>query len=295
MTQKTRTTVGIYDPAVRAHIKGKHKGMKQPAGLRAYWAARKGKSKGTHLSVMGHKIFDPAVSMGSRKHTYTGMKGGKYFTGSLGTKMKKRYDPAPTKKSISRKAHSVGAGIERVVGSNWGYGIGAALAALIGVIIGYQAEAGFFKANGYSASKPDPTGAKTPWQRWLNLLVGTKENEAEIEYLWKSTSGGWTPSTYLQYKFLGKEPTGGKYKLSAWMIPFWGGIAAAVAGLFLKGKYRRIGRPLTKIGVGMVAMGAVGALAIPGCRAAQTTTKGVDASKDSGLARALAQFPNSCV
>jgi hypothetical protein len=101
------------------------------------------------------------------------------------------------------------------------------------------------------------------WQAYWNRIVGQGGDVAEVSHLWQP-SGSLTPATYLKYKFLGIDPTG-KFTGSAWIYGFWGGIAAYIfSKLPLGSKARRIQRPLGKIGKGLAAVSAVGALVLPG-------------------------------
>jgi hypothetical protein len=144
--------------------------------------------------------------------------------------------------------------------------LGAFLGGVMGLAIGYN---DYNKAYGPNAGKNylstiiggdmlGPTGTK----------IGTRT--PEISKLWGTNDSLWAAPRgtvdYLKYKFLGLE-SNGAYKGSAWVYPFWIGLiatlAAPIARLFTS-KGQRILKPLHKVGVGMLAVSTVGALALPG-------------------------------
>jgi hypothetical protein len=90
----------------------------------------------------------------------------------------------------------------------------------------------------------------------------------EISKLWGTNDSLWGGgiALYLKYKFLGLDATG-KYKGSAWVIPFWaslvGTLAAPIARLFTH-KGQRFLRPISKISQGALIISTAGALALPG-------------------------------
>jgi hypothetical protein len=92
----------------------------------------------------------------------------------------------------------------------------------------------------------------------------------EISKLWGTNDSLWGGgiALYLKYKFLGLDATG-KYKGSAWVIPFWaslvGTLAAPIARLFTH-KGQRFLRPISKISQGALIISTIGALALPGSK-----------------------------
>jgi hypothetical protein len=96
--------------------------------------------------------------------------------------------------------------------------------------------------------------------------IGTRT--PEISKLWGTNDSLWGGGIdlYLKYKFLGLDATG-KYKGSAWVIPFWASLvatlAAPIARLFTH-KGQRFLKPISKIGQGALIISTVGALALPG-------------------------------
>jgi hypothetical protein len=150
--------------------------------------------------------------------------------------------------------------------NRYGTALGAFIGGVTGLAIGYN---DYNQAYGPEAGK-----------NYLNTIIGgpmlSKTGTSlgtrtpEISKLWGSNDALWAaprgPLDYLKYKFLGQD-LGGTYKGSAWVYPFWIGLiatlAAPIARLFTS-KGQRFLKPLHKVGVGMLAVSTVGALALPG-------------------------------
>ena len=228
-------------PDPKPRRRGHRRGV-EPAGLRRWRLSHK------------HKA-DPRPARRHRRYkaTFTGPRRGRYFQGPH----KRRYDPRPRRHFTRAKAY--GSKLEGGL-AKYGALIGAGIAALIGVKAGmdtYTAAYGAEAANKYMAR-----------------ITGSDGRPAEISHLWSMEAyaggvpGSFTPLTYLRYKILGQDLAGNQTP-SAWVLPFWGGIAALIAGFILKrvpnSKAHRIGRVLQPIGMGATAVATIGACALPGC------------------------------
>jgi hypothetical protein len=150
--------------------------------------------------------------------------------------------------------------------NRYGTALGAFIGGIAGFGIGYK---DYNDAYGKNALK----------NYWATIVggeifdkndVSLGKRTPEISKLLNSNDSLWSaprgPLDYLKYKFLGQD-LGGTYKGSAWVIPFWIGLAttlaAPIARLFTS-KGQRFLKPLHKVGVGMLAVSTVGALALPG-------------------------------
>jgi hypothetical protein len=230
-----------------------------PEGLRKYWASR-----GAH--------FDPAVQTHfGAKQVYTGKKGGKFFASPFG-KHKKRYDPAVKRRSIKGRLRGAGGKVLTTL-DKYGIPIGAGLAAIAGIYSGIQDNTAYYNSE-VASGIADPTGATSGLQRYVNLITGTKNTYPEVAHLWQSTPDGWTPVKYLQYKFLGLDPQTGKYVGSAWVIPFWAGVAGTIVGTVgkMSRKLHRYAAPIQKLGIGATTMSTAGALVLPGSKNTNTAS-----------------------
>jgi hypothetical protein len=237
------------DPRRRRHSRGHRKGV-EPAGLKRWRLAHR-------------RTHDP----GYQRSLWRSPRGGHYFRGPR----KNRYDPAAPRRRRFSGARRVGGKLGGIF-SRYGTAIGALIGGGIGAYIAYN---DYQKAYGASAAK-----------NYLNTIIGgdmmasdgtTKlgTRTPEISHLWGTNDTFWDkfagvtlgPVDFVKYKFLGLQPDG-TYKGSAWVYPFWIGLvatlAAPVARLFTS-KGQRFLRPLHKVGVGMLAVSTVGALALPGC------------------------------
>lgn len=239
---KHRRKSGRYDPDPRRRSHRGHRKGVEPAGLKRWRLA--------------HKTHDP----GRASSLWKGPRGGHYFRGPH----KNRYDP-PKRRRFGG-ARRAGGKLEHGL-SKYGTLIGAAIAGLWGGWTGYS---DYQKAYGAQAGN-----------NYLHTIIGgdiynsagTKigTRTPEISKLWGTNDGLWGaprgPVEYLKYKFLGLADDD-KYKGSAWVYPFWTGIALRLAGPIARiftHKADRILRPLQKIGTGMIITSTVGALALPGC------------------------------
>jgi hypothetical protein len=145
--------------------------------------------------------------------------------------------------------------------------LGALIGGAAGIAIGYN---DYQKAYGPEAGK-----------NYLHAIIGGEikdktgtvlgKRTPEISKLWGTNDVMWGaprgPLDYLKYKFLGIEQ-GGAYKGSAWVYPFWIGFAATIArpiARLFTHKGEHILKPLQKVGIGMLGVSTVGALALPGC------------------------------
>lgn len=235
--------MGRYDPRPRIRRR-----KSVPPQLRA-WVFRRRRGR-TH---------DPGYMSSMRR----GPRGGTYFAGPK----KRRYDPAPRRfrraraylarhPRYGRVASKLEAGFNR-----FAMPIGLGIGALVGVFTGYDE----YKSFGpYQA------------ENYLHTIIGgdiknaagtvVEKRGPEIAHLWSldaSKDSMYLPN-YLKYKFLGLNAEN-KYVGSAWLIPFWFGIGSWIfSKLPLGSKLHRIQSPLGKIGTGMAAISAVGALALPG-------------------------------
>jgi hypothetical protein len=150
--------------------------------------------------------------------------------------------------------------------NKYGTALGAFIGAVTGLAIGYNDY-----NNAYGPNAP---------KNYLNTIIGGEMKSStgtsigtrtpEISKLWGSNDALWSaprgPLDYVKYKFLGQD-LGGGYKGSAWVYPFWIGLVATLAAPIAKlftSKGQRILKPLHKVGVGMLAVSTVGALALPG-------------------------------
>jgi hypothetical protein len=142
--------------------------------------------------------------------------------------------------------------------------LGALIGGAAGLAIGYN---DYQKAYGPEAGKNTIIGGE------IKSSTGTSlgKRTPEISKLWGSNDFLWGaprgPLDYLKYKFLGLEQ-GGAYKGSAWVYPFWIGFAATIArplARLFTHKGEAILKPLQKVGIGMLGVSTVGALALPGC------------------------------
>lgn len=244
---------GKYDPDPapprhrRSH-RGHRRGV-EPAGLKRWRLSHRRK-------------LDPGYS-----HSYkTGRRGGHYFSGPH----KRRYDPAPPRRHFT-SARRAGGKIEGAL-NKWGSILGAVIAGGWGVYTGYQSYKSLY------GKVTDATGKVTDqtWQQYLNTIIGGKRPDgstvpAEISHLWGTNASNaptyWKPLTFLKYKFTGYQPDG-TYSGSAWVYPFWAGFAMTIARPLVKlftHKGDHILKPVQKIGIGMLGVSTVGALALPGC------------------------------
>jgi hypothetical protein len=240
---------GKYDPDPRRKRRGGHRKGVEPAGLKRWRLA--------------HKTHDP----GRASSLWKGPRGGHYFHGPH----KNRYDPAPRYRRARQyfarhpRYRRVGGKIGGIF-NKWGVAIGALIGGGIGF---YQAYNDYNQAYGSNALK----------NYWNSIIGGpfVDKNGAslgsrtpEISKLWGTNDSQWAaprgPLDYLKYKFLGQDQ--GAYKGSAWVYPFWIGFAATIlrpiARLFTH-KGEHILKPLQKVGIGMLGVSTVGALALPGC------------------------------
>lgn len=233
------------DPKRRSH-RGHRKGI-EPAGLKRWRLSHR-------------RTHDP----GRASSLWKGPRGGHYFRGPR----KNRYDPAPARRRRFTGARRVGGKIEGIF-NRYGTMIGAALGLGIGVYQGYN---DYATAYGKSAAED-----------YLHSIIGgdikdtngtvTSTRMPEIAHLWTTETGsdatpptGFTPLTWLKYKFTGIDKDGTN-KGSAWVTPFWIGLAATLAAPIARmftSKGQRFLRPLHKIGVGMLTVSTIGALALPG-------------------------------
>lgn len=155
--------------------------------------------------------------------------------------------------------------------------MGALVAGITGVAIGY---------NDYQQAY-GPEAGKNYW----NTIVGGEikdktgavlgKRTPEISKLWGSKDFLWagdgaTIPNYLKYKLLGLAQDN-KWKGSAWVYTFWGGIAAylarPIAHIFTH-KGDKYLKPIQSFGKGLAGMSTVGALALPGC---ETSVKNAQA------------------
>lgn len=225
-----------YDPDPRRRSRRGHRRGVEPAGLKRWRLAHR------------RRTHDP----GRKSSLWRGRRGGYYFQGPH----KRRYDPAPPR----RRFRSAGGKAEGFF-NKWGTALGALIGLGAGAYTGY---------NEYNDAYGPNAG-----QNYINTIIGgeikdktgavIKSRPPEISHLWANDEG-WTPLNYLQYKFLGIDSTG-KYIGSAWVYPFWFGFASTIARPIAKlftNKADRILKPLQKIGIGMLAVSTIGALALPG-------------------------------
>jgi hypothetical protein len=232
-----RRKSGRYDPDPRQkrHSRGHRKGV-EPAGLKRWRLAHT--RRGTH--------DPPRRRLPSIRHSRR--------LGALRERYRRHAAPKPRGK------------LESIL-NKYGTALGALIGGIAGVSIGY---------NDYNNSYGPNAG-----QNYLNTIIGGEVKDKngvsmgkrtpEISKLWGTNDNLWGaprgPIDYLKYKFLGLE-SNGNFKGSAWVFPFWIGLAATVAAplarLFTH-KGQRFLRPLSKIGHGMLAVSTVGALALPGC------------------------------
>jgi hypothetical protein len=174
---------------------------------------------------------------------------------------KRRYDPAPPR----RRFRSAGGKAEGFF-NKWGTALGALIGLGAGAYTGY---------NDYSNAYGPNAG-----QNYINTIIGGEIKDKtgavigtrtpEISKLWGTNDVLWGaprgPIDYLKYKFLGLREDN-TYKGSAWVMPFWFGFASTIARPIAKlftNKADRILKPLQKIGIGMLAVSTIGALALPG-------------------------------
>jgi hypothetical protein len=224
------------DPRRRSH-RGHRKGV-EPAGLKRWRLAHR-------------RTHDPSPA----RH---------YFH-----RRRRTHDPAPrfrpARQYFARhpRYRRAGSKLERGINKYGGF-LGALLSAITGIFTGYS---DYQTAYGPSAVK----------NYWASIVggdiydaAGTKigTRTPEISKLWGTNDSTWGGGIdlYLKYKFLGLDATG-KYKGSAWVIPFWTSlvatIAAPIARLFTH-KGQRFLRPISKIGQGALIISTIGALALPG-------------------------------
>lgn len=243
---KHRRKSGRYDPDPRRRSHRGHRKGVEPAGLKRWRLANK-----TH---------DPGYARSFSK----GPRGGHYFHGPR----KNRYDPRRRLGALRERYRRHGVSKPRgklESGFNkYGGFLGAGISALVGFFTGYT---DYQKAYGPSAGRNYlATIIGGDIYNSAGTKIGTRT--PEISKLWNSNDPLWGggPIDYLKYKFLGLEKNG-NYKGSAWVYPFWIGLiatlAAPIARLFTS-KGQRFLKPLHKVGVGMLAVSTVGALALPG-------------------------------
>lgn len=166
---------------------------------------------------------------------------------------KRRYDPGRLARARGY-AKRAGSKVEGFF-NRWGFLTGLFTALGVGFYGAYDSLS--------KVTYPDDKGNKNWYERYWWLL------QREVTHLW-TTTGDWTPVSYLKYKFLGDDPSvpGGKLP-SAWVYPFWISLGTwlgiAVVKLFgVGGKYSRILRPIQKMAGGAAVMSFIGALALPG-------------------------------
>ena len=96
------------------------------------------------------------------------------------------------------------------------------------------------------------------------------------------------PVWYLKYKFLGLDGNN-NYVGSAWVIPFWVGLASWVfSKLPLGSKMHRIQKPLNKFGKATTIVSTIGALALPG---SDMVAGGVYPTGVSGGGQGIGPYP----
>jgi len=254
------------DPKPRRRGHRPRRGV-EPSGLRRWRLSHRSKAD-PRPRRRRRRSYDPTKS----KPAYTGSRGGRYWQGPT----KRRYDPQPRRHFTRAKAY--GSKLEGGL-AKYGALIGAGIAALIGVKAGMDT---YTTAYGAEAAN-----------KYMARITGSDGRPAEISHLWSmedyagGVPGSFTPLTYLRYKILGQDLAGNQTP-SAWVLPFWGGIAALIAGFILKrvpnSKAHRIGRVLQPIGMGATAVATIGACALPGCPDPKTGIDPMMGSKTPRLA-----------
>lgn len=190
-----------------------------------------------------------------------GSRGGVYWSGARA----RRYDPAGRGRwrGYARRAGGKVGGII----NRYGVAIGAGLAALAGIGQGYQELNNDFPNNGLKAWFTHTVGGTLP-------AGGTYSGDAipEVSHLW-TTSGAWNPTSYLKYKFLGTHPSTGQYVGGAWVYPFWLSLVGYLVSKFMPARFlpAKFKTPLEKLSKGALIVSTIGALALPGSPATDTT------------------------
>jgi len=228
------------DPKPRRHGFPR-KGI-EPKGLKRWRLSHRSKAD-PRPRRRRRRSYDPTKS----KPVYTGSRGGRYWQGPT----KRRYDPQP-RRHFGR-VRKYGSKLEDGL-AKYGALIGAGIAALIGVKAGMD---NYTTAYGAEAAN-----------KYMARITGSDGRPAEISHMWSSETSSYGPLEYLRYKILGQDLAGNPV-FSAWVQPFWAGVAALIAGFILKRvpnkTAHRIGRVLEPIGIGATVVSTIGVCALPGC------------------------------
>lgn len=177
----------------------------------------------------------------------------------IGTKMKRRYDPAARRRRFGG-IRSYGGKIERGLSSTWGSVLGGAAATLYGVFSGLNDT-----ANMLGDKITDGDTLKAYGQQIYGGTMYGQPVQASISNLWNPNAiYGESALNYLCYRFTGYNPAAKTWAESAWVAPFWASVAGLVGSMLpLGAKAKRFQKPMKAIATGGLIASTIGALALP--------------------------------